>query len=262
MNAENDNGETALYLAVIKGHREFEREQMKEEYDTSAQIVYLLLLTGAHLHETKAGLNPCTVHTYTANFQKPNPEILKMLSAGGASVHTTDHIFLPKSLQEYTKDFIRETLKQTNKQNLYCTIPQLGLPCRIQSYLLHYTLQTSKHFLSNAEKNLFLKITERNVECVKSLMEEKVNINVQDENGMTPLMIASQNGDLELIEKLVTFGADVNIKSLFGDTALIYATRNQQKECVQRLLQCGAQINSQGRDGDTPLIHAAKLANE
>ena len=262
VNAENDDGETALYLAVTKGHVEYERKQTNEEPEGPSQIVYTLLLAGAHLHETKSVVNPGVVHKNSSKFKNQNPEILKMLSAGGASVYTADNILLVKSLQDHTRDFIRETLKLTHKQSLYYTVPQLGLPYRLQSYLLHYTLQNSNPVMSNVEKNLLLKTTERAVEFVKSLLHENVNANVQDENGMTPLMIASQNGDLDLIEQLLTMGADVNIKGLSGDTALIYATRNQQIECVHKLLRYGAKINDQGRNGDTALIHAAVLANE
>ena len=74
-------------------------------------------------------------------------------------------------------------------------------------------------------KKLLLKTTERDIESVQHLIATDVDLNIQDENGMTALMIASQNGDLELVEQFIKGGADLNMQALFGDTALIHANQ-------------------------------------
>ena len=244
VNAENDHGETALYLAIVQSHLEFERQQKKEKNKGSWLIIQILLLAGAHMHETKSGLNPNAV-----DLESP---------AGGDSFLDTGMFPSIKPLLNYTRDSIREILKENNPdENLYSTVLQLELPSKLKSYLLHHTLRNYNAILNNDEKILLLKTTQSDVETVQHLIATNLDLNVQDENGMTALMIASQNGNLELAEQFIK-GANLNIQAFFSDTALIYATRNKQHECVQKLVEHGANTNIQGKDGNTALIHAAK----
>ena len=260
VNAENDNGETALYLAVVQGHLAFERQQGKEENEVSWLIVQLLLVAGAHLNKTKNGLNLNTLHLESEKLSKPDPQILKMLYAAGGDIFDDGGIIPSvKPLQDYARDIIRKILKENNvDENLYSTVLRLELPPKLKSYLLHHTLRNYNVILNTDEKNLLLKTIERDIENVEHLIALNVDLNVQDENGMTSLMIASQDGNLELVEQFIKGGADLNIQAMFGDTALIFATRKKQHECVKKLLKHGANTNYHGKNGDTALIHAAK----
>ena len=114
INAENFDGETALYLAVTQGHVEFDRDQTITEYDGSALIVYMLLVAGAHLHETSSGLNPCTAHMEKAKCWKPNPHILKLLSVGGANNQHGRMFSSENLLEDCATDRIRECLMKCN----------------------------------------------------------------------------------------------------------------------------------------------------
>ena len=87
-----------------------------------------------------------------------------------------------------------------------------------------------------------------------------MDVNVQDEKGMTALMTASQFGPVELGEELIKAGASVNIRSTFGDTVLIWATDKKQLKCVEKLLEFGANVNIQ--DGTTALMCASYKGNE
>ena len=108
------------------------------------------------------------------------------------------------------------------------------------------------------------KIKEGDIENVQHLINAGVDINVQDENDMTPLMIASVAGHKELVEQLIKSGADVNLQNTSGDTALIYAFKDvknkstviylkginhmeNSQECMQVLLQHDAEINIRAR---------------
>ena len=160
------------------------------------------------------------------------------------------------------------------EKNLYFTVPQLGLPQLLQSSLLFYAVQNYHLVPSNEEQKFLQEIKEGNTENAQHFIQLGVDIHVQDENDMTPLMIASQSGQTKLVEQLIRAGADVNHQNSSGDTALIYAFKDlthftllamskninhmeKIQECVQVLLQHQAEINIQGKDGNTALMHAA-----
>ena len=279
INAENNKGETALYLAVRQSHVEYERMQTEEDQnrrkcllndeislDGSSFMVYTLLREGAHLHKTKSGLNPCTVHLTSAELKDPNPTVLKLLDVA-RSKENIKKLSSVNLLQDCTQDCIREHLKQTNPEgNLYFTVPQLGLPKRLQSSLLFGAVQKYDLVPNSGEREFLQKIKECDTKSTQLLINTGVDVNVQDENGMTALMIASQGGQTELVEQLIKAGADVNIQNASGDTALIYAFKGSTdtsrliyEECVQLLIQNHAKVNIQGKDGVTALMHLAKM---
>ena len=154
VNAENKKGETALHLAVTQSHTDYERMQFKQDQNETKHIfneefslegsslmVYILLREGAHLHKTKSGLNPCAVHMTSAEFKKANPTVLKVLDAGGTKVKIKK-LSSVGLLQDCSRDCIRQHLIQIHpERNLYFTIQQLGLPKRLQSLLLLYSVQ-------------------------------------------------------------------------------------------------------------------------
>jgi ankyrin repeat protein len=91
-----------------------------------------------------------------------------------------------------------------------------------------------------------------------------------DENGATPLLRASQSGDLELMRLLVSRGADPRIATVLGVTALHVASgigwvegityewsRPATLEAVRMLLDLGLDVNAQADTGRTALHGAA-----
>ena len=214
VNAENNKGETALYLAVTQSHEEYDKmrsedRHMIEEFllKGSALMVYTLLREGVHLHKTKSGLNPCTVHLNSEEFNNPYPTVLKLLDAGGAKENIKE-LTSVNLLQDCVRDCIREHLKQVHpERNLYFTVPQLGLPKKLQSSLLFHAVQHSDLVPNSEEKELLGKIKEGDTKNIQHLINTGVDVNIQDENGMTPLMIAFQTGHIELVEQLIKSGA-------------------------------------------------------
>ena len=161
-----------------------------------------------------------------------------------------------------TRACIRRHLKQTHPEsNLYHIVSQLGLPLIIQSSLLFDTIPKYYPDLNNDEREFLLKVSEGDIEKATELVKRGVDVNVQNDNGMTALMIASEAGHVEIIEELLEVGADVNIQNSVGDTALILATIKGQSDSLGALLKFRADTSIQGKDGFTALMHAAKSGN-
>lgn len=77
-------------------------------------------------------------------------------------------------------------------------------------------------------------------------------------NGLTPLHLAADIGNVEIAQILLEHGAAVNQLSLdFGDSPLFMASSKGHKNVAELLLQHGADVNLATNDkGFTPLYVA------
>ena len=79
--------------------------------------------------------------------------------------------------------------------------------------------------------------------------------------GLTPLVFASREGDLESAKVLIEAGADVNQITEYGWTPLLVATNNRNYKLGAYLLQKGANPNIANKGGWTPLYLATDNRN-
>jgi len=99
-------------------------------------------------------------------------------------------------------------------------------------------------------------IRDHNAEEVSRLLELGVAVNdIQSFRQLTPLALASYEGDTEIIALLLEHGAEIAIynKNQYGTTALIEAAQNGKTEAVKYLLEHGADINQRDQFGDPAL---------
>ncbi|XP_023237153.1 DNA-binding protein RFXANK-like [Centruroides sculpturatus] len=87
--------------------------------------------------------------------------------------------------------------------------------------------------------------------------EDNSLLNVQDNNGFTPLLWASACGQLATVRLLLEKNANVNIGGKRGETALLFASANGHAHIVRKLLQHKADVNETDQDGNTSLMYAA-----
>jgi len=92
-------------------------------------------------------------------------------------------------------------------------------------------------------------------EIVNELIKHKVNLNLKDENGRTPLMLNIMTGGL-FIRELIKAGADVNVIDNNNHSMLYYAVCNNSKEDVIDLINAGIKIE------DYSLIIASNNRNQ
>ncbi|KAL1866292.1 hypothetical protein VTK73DRAFT_4822 [Phialemonium thermophilum] len=88
-----------------------------------------------------------------------------------------------------------------------------------------------------------------------------VDVNAQDVNGRTALMVASGRRLLDVADLLLTKGADINAQDKDKETALFCAVVREQKDVVKSLLKGGANPNIANGKGQTPLHMAARKGN-
>ena len=97
---------------------------------------------------------------------------------------------------------------------------------------------------------------------VNNLIYHRHQINGEDENFGTPLMISCMLGYTRLPEMLIKNGADVNKQNKYGITALHMAVCYQHVSTVKLLLQHGADkyIEVNEYDGATPIDFIKKTS--
>ena len=94
----------------------------------------------------------------------------------------------------------------------------------------------------------------------KILIERGANVNLQDSEGTTPLMHAS---DIKIVKDLISKGAIVNEKNNDGETALMLKYRSKNIELIKCLIENGADVNLKDHIGvgQSLLLKAYRINN-
>src|SRR5690606_35778925 len=88
------------------------------------------------------------------------------------------------------------------------------------------------------------------LEIVDLLIKANATIDHLDANGMTPLICATMNANIDIDDFLINKKANLNIQDNFdGRTALIWATINNNYEIAELLLENGADATIADSDG-------------
>lgn len=85
-------------------------------------------------------------------------------------------------------------------------------------------------------------------------------IDLRDGEGMTPYLVACENGQLAAAQALVKRGADVSARNHRGETALHLAVKHASFKMIKWLIEQGEDVNATDHDGYTPLLCSRSLA--
>lgn len=120
------------------------------------------------------------------------------------------------------------------------------------SHRLHDALHDAQQKLDSA---LFAALEKQAIPQIARLLQQGADIDaVRD--GLTPLLWAINQEDLELVAFLVTNGANLNKRGSYGNTPLHEASLNTSEEklkVVEMLVVAGVNVNAQNELGQTPL---------
>nr|XP_014275371.1 serine/threonine-protein phosphatase 6 regulatory ankyrin repeat subunit A [Halyomorpha halys] len=98
------------------------------------------------------------------------------------------------------------------------------------------------------------------VEITKLLLSYGADVNVFNNDGMTPLFFAIiDNKGFDVVQQLLAHGADVNSRTSDGHTPLHFVpclTDKNGLSVVRELLKYGANVNATDNDNATPLFFA------
>jgi len=102
----------------------------------------------------------------------------------------------------------------------------------------------------------------RDVSAMRTLLQQKADVNMPQPDGSTALHWATHFDDVSMVQILIGAGANVKAANRFGVTPLSLACQNGNSAIARKLLQAGADPNAALSDlGETPLMMAARTGN-
>ncbi|CAI8018734.1 Ankyrin repeat domain-containing protein 50, partial [Geodia barretti] len=245
-----DEGDTALLLASLRGHVEVVRLLLKAGaavfisdkccstplYFASIYghraVVELLLENGA---DVSIGNEDGSSPLYVAS-QEGHSEVVDVLVKAGADVH-------------------QATAKE-------CCVP-LGIAAarghtETVQRLLEAGANVNQQDKSGATPVWFASLNGHTA-VVKLLIENGADISICNEDGASPLYVASQEGHSDVVDILLEAGADVHqATTKVGASPLYVASYKGHSDVVDILLEAGADVHqATTKGGDVPLGIAA-----
>jgi ankyrin repeat protein len=261
INAKNEQGLTALHLAVEKNDPE---------------LVAYLLACGADITvEDEYGATPLDLAA-SHEHRHEHQDVFKQLvvadeAAVMAQARDGDMPFQFHKAASKGYKIICEQLVSTGQVDVYAKdwlddtalhLAARGGHIELVRWLVEECQVTVNDPSGCGETALHYAAGNGNPELVNYLLTKGAHITTQ-RHGDTPLHWAAGGGHNAACEQLITRGkADVNAKNRYGDTALHYAAKNGKPELVVYLLACGADATAQDETGNTPLHLAAQMGHK
>jgi len=113
--------------------------------------------------------------------------------------------------------------------------------------------------LGAATSELADAIMKGNKQTVRTLLQQKANVNAPQTDGTTALHWAVRLDDLDTAEMLIRAGANVSAVNRVGATPLQLAALNGNAAMIEKLIKAGANANAPlTKEGDTALMMAAR----
>jgi len=135
----------------------------------------------------------------------------------------------------------------------------------IASLLINYGINK---YIKDKDGNLPIHMASElyNLNLIKLLLKDGVDINEVNYNGETPLHKACiKSRNIEMIKYLIEHGSDINKTNNYGETPLMRACSKLTAcdyEVLKYLIDHGADINKVNNNGETPFLISCKVGNE
>ncbi len=143
--------------------------------------------------------------------------------------------------KDYSKDLIQAVYN--NNYNKVQELVDQGANINIQD--------------SSGDSLLHIAISYKDEKIAKYLIDKKINLEMKNKYGGTPLLWAIYNSESPKVKKIVFMiidaGANLETKNNFGYSALPWAVKKDNVDIVSYLVEKKADINSLDKQGMTPL---------
>ncbi|MXO73480.1 ankyrin repeat domain-containing protein [Alteraurantiacibacter buctensis] len=103
--------------------------------------------------------------------------------------------------------------------------------------------------LTSGRTALHIVVADRDASWLSYLISQRANVNLADNQGVTPLMLAVQIGYVEGVEALLAARARVDVTNSAGETPLMFAVHSRSTEVMRVLLQAGADPDRRDNSG-------------
>lgn len=109
------------------------------------------------------------------------------------------------------------------------------------------------------QQDSIIELVKRNdLAGVKELLDKGANVNTQDKNKRSLLLLATINKQVEMAKLLVNNGANVDLQDNIQDSPFLYAGASGQTELVELYLANGARFDIFNRYNGSALIPACE----
>ncbi|GAB6423496.1 ankyrin repeat domain-containing protein [Bacillus luti] len=108
------------------------------------------------------------------------------------------------------------------------------------------------------DKQLLLSATLGDTETAMKLIQDGANINVEGDNGETPILAATYQNHVETVKALIAGGANIEVKDEKKSNPFLYASREGYTDIVKLLIAAGVNTKETTRSGGTALISASE----
>src|SRR2546426_4750217 len=97
--------------------------------------------------------------------------------------------------------------------------------------------------------------------AVRALLQQQIDVNLPEADGMTALHWAARLDDLQTADLLIRAGANAKAANRYGVTPLSLASADGNAAMIEQLLKAGADPNTALPEGETALMSAAGTGN-
>jgi ankyrin repeat protein len=114
---------------------------------------------------------------------------------------------------------------------------------------------------AQADLRLITALKNQNPATARALIRQRVDVNVPDVDGSTPLQWAAHWNDLETVKALLGAGAKPMVANRYGVTPLHEAATIGSAPIISALLRAGARADAVYGEGETALMLTARSGN-
>ena len=264
--AKNVLGQSHLFSAILNGNLKVISYLRNKGLDIDAQdsksntpLLYAILHS-TPLHVIKYLCeHGASLEVKNRYYESPllsaiklgNYEASNYLIDIGANVNTTENVNTALTLCHYAIHSFKEDADEFRQ---------------IQTKLIAKGATVDIHLNKLKWTPLMQTVTQKEVQIVKDhfeiLLQLGANINKQDQNGRTALMLAASVANKYYVKRMVENYADVDLVDNFGWNALTFAVYYAHIEIVKELIEAGSDINNVTNSGQTVLQIAMQKENQ